>query len=66
MSFKFYICILKIVIWLRKIILYIYFSGKTTTTERMLYFSGYTEFLGEVHHGTTVMDYMDQERERGK
>ena len=41
------------------------FSGKTTTTERMLYFSGYSKSVGEVHDGNTVTDYMDQERERG-
>lgn len=40
-------------------------AGKTTTTERMLYYSGFTQFMGEVHHGDTVMDYMAQERERG-
>jgi hypothetical protein len=40
-------------------------AGKTTTTERMLYYSGVISNLGEVHHGNTVMDYMQQERERG-
>lgn len=40
-------------------------AGKTTTTERMLYYSGVINNLGEVHHGNTVMDYMEQERERG-
>eukprot|EP01080_Neovahlkampfia_damariscottae_P000422 gene422-6835_t len=40
-------------------------AGKTTTTERMLYYSGVSHFVGEVHHGDTVTDYMDQERERG-
>ncbi|KAK3876216.1 hypothetical protein Pcinc_018969 [Petrolisthes cinctipes] len=40
-------------------------AGKTTTTERMLYYSGVTRFVGEVHHGDTIMDYMSQERERG-
>jgi len=40
-------------------------AGKTTTTERMLFYSGYTKRLGEVHTGDTVMDYMDQERDRG-
>ncbi len=40
-------------------------AGKTTTTERMLFFSGYMQHMGEVHHGDTVMDYMSQERERG-
>ena len=39
--------------------------GKTTTTERMLFYGGVTRTLGEVHHGDTVMDYLDQERERG-
>ncbi|KAB7495614.1 Ribosome-releasing factor 2, mitochondrial [Armadillidium nasatum] len=40
-------------------------AGKTTTTERMLYYSGRTSTVGEVHDGNTVTDYMDQERERG-
>ncbi|KAK8383669.1 hypothetical protein O3P69_015843 [Scylla paramamosain] len=40
-------------------------AGKTTTTERMLFYGGVTRTLGEVHHGDTVMDYLDQERERG-
>jgi len=40
-------------------------AGKTTTTERMLYYSGYINHVGEVHTGDTVMDYMDQERDRG-
>ena len=40
-------------------------AGKTTTTERILYFSGVTYKLGEVHEGTAVMDYMVQEQERG-
>lgn len=40
-------------------------AGKTTTTERMLYFSGLTSGVGEVHDGDTVTDYMEQERERG-
>ncbi|XP_035230319.1 ribosome-releasing factor 2, mitochondrial-like [Stegodyphus dumicola] len=40
-------------------------AGKTTTTERMLYYSGFTQYMGEVHEGDTVMDYMVQERERG-
>ncbi|GIX76417.1 ribosome-releasing factor 2, mitochondrial [Caerostris darwini] len=40
-------------------------AGKTTTTERMLYYSGFTNMMGEVHDGDTVMDYMVQERERG-
>jgi len=40
-------------------------AGKTTTTERMLYYAGVIQSLGEVHKGDTVMDYMDQERARG-
>ncbi|MFT7815625.1 ribosome-releasing factor 2, mitochondrial isoform X1 [Arapaima gigas] len=40
-------------------------AGKTTTTERMLYYSGYTRSLGDVDDGDTVTDFMVQERERG-
>ena len=40
-------------------------AGKTTTTERILFYTGMTRKLGEVHDGAAVMDYMEQERERG-
>jgi elongation factor G len=40
-------------------------AGKTTTTERILYYTGITHKMGEVHDGTAVMDYMVQEQERG-
>lgn len=40
-------------------------AGKTTVTERILYYSGRTYKIGEVHDGTAVMDWMEQERERG-
>ena len=40
-------------------------AGKTTTTERILYYTGITYKLGEVHDGTAVMDWMEQEQERG-
>jgi elongation factor G len=40
-------------------------AGKTTTTERILYYSGVVHKIGEVHEGTAVTDWMDQERERG-
>jgi elongation factor G len=39
--------------------------GKTTTTERILFYSGAVHKMGEVHEGTTVTDWMEQERERG-
>jgi elongation factor G len=40
-------------------------AGKTTTTERILYYTGITYKIGEVHEGTAVMDWMEQEQERG-
>ena len=40
-------------------------AGKTTTTERVLYYTGRIYKIGEVHEGTTTMDWMEQERERG-
>lgn len=40
-------------------------GGKTTTTERILYYTGITHKIGEVHEGEAVMDWMEQERERG-
>ncbi len=40
-------------------------AGKTTVTERILYYTGRTYKVGEVHEGTAVMDWMDQEKERG-
>ncbi|MGO9317645.1 MAG: elongation factor G [Terracidiphilus sp.] len=40
-------------------------AGKTTATERILYYTGITHRLGEVHEGTATMDYMEQEQERG-
>src|SRR5438105_1520015 len=40
-------------------------AGKTTTTERILYYTGKAYKIGEVHEGTAQMDWMDQERERG-
>ena len=40
-------------------------AGKTTTTERILFYSGMVHKMGEVHDGTAVTDWMAQERERG-
>ena len=40
-------------------------AGKTTTTERILFFSGKTHKIGEVHDGAATMDWMAQEQERG-
>ncbi len=40
-------------------------AGKTTTTERILYYTGITHRMGEVHEGNTTMDWMQQEQERG-
>ena len=40
-------------------------AGKTTTTERILYYTGRVHRMGEVHEGAATMDWMDQERERG-
>src|ERR1700709_1453068 len=39
-------------------------AGKTTTTERILYYTGRTHKMGEVHEGAAVMDWMEQEQER--
>src|SRR6187549_3499476 len=39
-------------------------AGKTTTTERILFYTGITYKIGEVHEGTAVMDWMEQEQER--
>lgn len=40
-------------------------AGKTTTTERILFYSGKLHRIGEVHEGAATMDFMEQERERG-
>jgi elongation factor G len=40
-------------------------AGKTTVSERILYFSGKTYKIGEVHDGTAVMDYLEEEQQRG-
>ncbi len=40
-------------------------AGKTTTTERILYYTGVSHKIGEVHEGTATMDWMEQEKERG-
>jgi len=40
-------------------------AGKTTTTERILFYTGMTHKMGEVHDGAAVMDWMEQEKERG-
>jgi small GTP-binding protein len=40
-------------------------AGKTTTTERILYYTGRSHKIGEVHEGAATMDWMEQERERG-
>ena len=40
-------------------------AGKTTVSERILFYTGRTYKIGEVHEGTAVMDWMEQERERG-
>src|SRR5256712_5249785 len=40
-------------------------AGKTTTTERILYYTGVSHKIGEVHEGTAIMDWMEQEQERG-
>ena len=40
-------------------------AGKTTATERILYYSGRSHKMGEVHNGQAVMDWMEQEQERG-
>src|SRR6186713_3624526 len=40
-------------------------AGKTTTTERILYYTGKTYKIGEVHEGTATMDFLQEEQERG-
>jgi elongation factor G len=40
-------------------------AGKTTTSERVLFYTGMSHKIGEVHDGATVTDWMEQERERG-
>ena len=40
-------------------------AGKTTTSERILFYTGLTHKLGEVHDGAATMDWMEQEQERG-
>ena len=40
-------------------------AGKTTTTERILYYTGVNHKIGEVHEGAATMDWMEQEQERG-
>ena len=40
-------------------------AGKTTVSERLLFYTGVSHKIGEVHEGDTVMDWMSQERERG-
>ena len=40
-------------------------AGKTTTTERFLFYSGYIHKIGQVDDGTAFMDFMEQEKERG-
>jgi elongation factor G len=40
-------------------------AGKTTTTERVLFYTGVSHKIGEVHEGTATMDWIEQEQERG-